>query len=275
MTGAPSYAFFSDPPPRITGHRGAAGTMPENTLVSFGRALEEGATYLELDVHETRDGEIVVIHDDTVERTTGGAGAVREMTLAELKRLDAGFRFTADGGATWPFRGRGIGVPTLREFFSEFPGARLTVEIKELTPPAIETLFDLVEELGKVEQVLVAAEVDSMMEAARAAIRDRGLTVATGFSLGEISAFMAALWTGQALPEEAPGQALQIPPTYQGTPLVTQASVAAAHGLGVEVHVWTINEVDEMKELLALGVDGIITDYPARLRDVVRRSAPV
>jgi len=272
MTEAPSYSFFSDPPPRITGHRGAAGTMPENTLVSFRRALEEGATYLELDVHETRDGEIVVLHDDTVERTTDGVGPVREMTLAELKRLDAGFRFTADGGATYPFRGRGIGVPTLREFFSEFPQARLTVEIKELSQPAIERLFDLIEEVGKVEQVLVAAEADSMMDAARAVIRDRRLPVATGFSLGEISAFMGALWTGQGLPEEAPGQALQIPPTYQGTPLVTPASVAAAHGLGVEVHVWTVNEVDEMKDLLALGVDGIITDYPARLRDLVRRS---
>ena len=275
MTGAPSTSFFSDPPPRITGHRGAAGTMPENTLVSFGRALEEGATHLELDVHETRDGEIVVIHDDTVERTTGGAGAVREMTLAELKRLDAGFRFTADGGATYPFRGQGIEVPTLREFFSEFPAARSTVEIKELSAPAFETLFGLIEELGKARQVLVAAEVDGMMDAARAVIRDRGLAVATGFSQGEIRAFMAAVWSGQGLPEEAPGQALQIPPAYQGAPLVTPASLAAAHRLGVEVHVWTINEVDEMKDLLALGVDGIITDYPARLRDVVRQSAPV
>ncbi len=275
MAGAPSFPFFSDPPPRITGHRGAAGTMPENTLVSFRRALEEGATYLELDVHATRDGEIVVIHDDTVERTTGGAGTVREMTLEEIKRLDAGFRFTPDGGATHPFRGEGIEVPTLREFFSEFPEARATVEIKELSPPAIETLFDLVEEFGKAPQVLVAAEADSMMEAARAVIRGRGLAVATGFSVGEILAFMTALWTGQGPPEEAPGQALQIPPLYQGTPLVTQASVAAAHGLGVEVHVWTINEADAMEALLALGVDGIITDYPGRLRDVVQRSAPV
>ena len=274
MTGAPSYPFFSDPPPRIAGHRGAAGTAPENTLVSFRRGLEDGATFIELDVHASRDGEIVIIHDETVQRTTDGAGAVREMDLAELGRLDAGFRFTPDGGATHPFRGRGIGVPTLREFFSDFPGTRATLEIKELAAPAIETLFDLVEEFGKAEEVLVAAEDDAMMAAARAVIRRRGLPVATGFSTGEIRGFMTPLWTGQEPPPDVPGQALQIPRRYQGVDLVTRASVDAAHGRGVEVHVWTVNEVDEMRELLALGVDGIITDYPARLRDLLHPSQP-
>lgn len=246
--------------------------MPENTLASFRRGLEDGATFIELDVHATRDGEVVVIHDETVHRTTDGAGLVREMDLEELKRLDAGFRFTADGGATHPFRGRGIRIPALREFFTDFPRARATLEIKELSAPAIETLFDLVEEFDKAPQVLVAAEEDAIMAAARAVIRGRGLPVATGFSMNEIRAFMTALWTGEGLSPEVPGQALQIPRLYQGTALVTPASVAAAHGLGVEVHVWTVNEVEEMRELLALGVDGIVTDYPARLRDVVRQS---
>ena len=273
MTGAPSYPFFSAPPPRIAGHRGAAGTMPENTLVSFRRGLEDGATFIELDVHASRDGEIVIIHDETVQRTTDGAGTVREMDLAELGRLDAGFRFTPDG-ATYPFRGRGIGVPTLREFFSEFPRTKATLEIKELSAPAIETLFDLVEEFGKAEEVLVAAEDDAMMDAARAVIRGRGLPVATGFSTGEIRAFLTPLWTGQEPPPDVPGQALQIPRRFQAVDLVTPASVDAAHRRGVEIHVWTVNEVDEMRELLELGVDGIITDYPARLRDLLRPSQP-
>ena len=272
MTGSSAYPFFSDPPPRIAGHRGAAGTMPENTLESFSRALEEGATFIEMDVHATRDGEIVIIHDETVQRTTDGEGSVREMDLAEMKRLDAGFRFTADGGATYPFRGLGIRVPTVREFFSGFPRAKATLEIKELSAAATETLFDLIEEFGKAQQVLLAAENDAMMGAARSVMRDRGLSVATGFSTGEIRAVVTALWTGKEPPPDVGGQALQIPRRYQGMELVTPASVAAAHGLGVEVHVWTVNEVDEMKALLALGVDGIITDYPARLRDLVGRS---
>ncbi len=273
MSDAPSQpscpSFFSDPPPRIGGHRGAAGFMPENTLASFRRALDDGAGFIELDVHASRDGEIVVIHDDTVQRTTDGAGTVREMNLAELRRLDAGFRFTPDGGASHPFRGRGIRVPTLREFFSDLPRARATLEIKELPVPAMDTLFDLVEECGKAEQVLVAAEDDAAMNAARAVIRGRGLPVATGFSTGEIRTFVTALRTGQEPPREAPGQALQIPRRHQGMDLVTPALVAAAHRRDVEVHVWTVNEVDEMRELLALGVDGIITDYPARCRELL------
>ena len=270
MTGSSSYPFFSGPLPRIGGHRGAAGAMPENTLASFARALEEGATFIELDVHETRDGEIVVIHDETVQRTTDGAGTVREMRLSELQRLDAGFRFTRDRGSTHPLRGRGIRIPTLREFFSDFPQAGATVEIKALSPPGIENLIDLIEEFQKAPQVLVAAQDDSVMQAVRRVVRGRGLSVATGFAMGEVRAFMAALWSGREPPAEAAGQAMQIPRRYEGKDLVTPASVAAAHERGVEVHVWTVNDVDEMKELLAMGVDGIVTDYPARLRDAAR-----
>ncbi len=272
MTGPPPHPFFSGPRPRIGGHRGAAGTMPENTLASFARALEEGATFVELDVHETRDGEIVVIHDETVQRTTDGAGAVREMRLSELQRLDAGFRFTRDRGSTHPLRGQGIRIPTLREFFSDFPQAGATIEIKALSPPAVETLIDLVEEFRRAPRVVVAAQNDSVMRAVRRVVRDRGLSIATGFAMGEIRAFMAALWTGREPPTEAAGQAMQIPPRYEGRALVTPASVAAAHERGVEVHVWTVNDVDEMRDLLAMGVDGIVTDYPARLRDVVRQA---
>ena len=272
MTEPLSHAFFSGPVPRIAGHRGAAGTLPENTLPSFRRGLEEGATFLEMDVHGTGDGEVVIIHDGTVERTTDGAGAVREMSVEKLQRLDAGYRFTADGGSTYPFRGQGIRIPTLREFFLEFPEARVTVEIKELPAPAMETLFDVIEEFGKAPQVLVAAEDDATMGSARSVIRERGLPVATSFSAGEIRTLMTALWSGQTAAPEVPGRALQIPRRHDGFDLVTPASLAAAHALGVEVHVWTVNDADEMSELLALGVDGIITDYPARLRDVIRRS---
>ena len=270
MTGSSAYPFFSGPRPRIGGHRGAAGSMPENTLASFARALEEGAAFVELDVHETRDGEVVVIHDETVQRTTDGAVAVREMRLSELQRLDAGFRFTQDSGSTHPFRGRGIRIPTLREFFSEFPRARATVEIKALSPPGIEALMDLVEEFQRAPEVLVAAQDDSVMQAVRGVVRGRGLSVATGFAMGEIRAFMAALWSGREPPSGSAGQAMQIPRRYDGRDLVTPESVAAAHERDVEVHVWTVNELEEMKELLAMGVDGIVTDYPARLRDLAR-----
>src|SRR5512140_1883598 len=106
-------AAFPGPPPRVFGHRGAAGVAPENTLVSFRRACADGADVFELDVHATADGEIVVLHDPTLERTTDGAGPVSTIRFAELERLDAGFRFSVDGGRTFPFRGRQVRVPRL------------------------------------------------------------------------------------------------------------------------------------------------------------------
>src|SRR5829696_2712479 len=115
-------------------HRGASSLAPENTIEAFRLALEAGAGGLELDVHMTSDGHIVVIHDATVDRTTNGTGAVSEMTLHELRRLDAGHNFSPDGGPTRPYRGRGVRVPTLGEVLREFPGVAVNIEIKAGTP---------------------------------------------------------------------------------------------------------------------------------------------
>src|SRR5215208_4358914 len=118
-------------------HRGASALAPENTFEAFRLAVEDGAGGLELDVHMTRDGHIVVIHDATVDRTTNGSGAVSEMTLDELRRLDAGYNFSPDGGPTRPYRGRGIRVPTFGEVLEEFPRVAVNIEIK-LGSPGIE-----------------------------------------------------------------------------------------------------------------------------------------
>src|SRR6185369_11672155 len=125
---------FPGPLPRAFGHRGAAGVAPENTIVSFRRGCADGADVLELDVHATADGEIVVLHDPTLERTTDGAGAVAALRFAEIERLDAGHRFTPDGGRTFPFRGTGVRVPRLGDLLREFPGMPLNIEIKQETP---------------------------------------------------------------------------------------------------------------------------------------------
>src|SRR5918911_3284289 len=118
-------------------HRGASALAPENTIEAFRLALEAGAGGLELDVHMTRDGHIVVIHDATVDRTTNGSGAVSEMTFDELRRFDAGHNFSPDGGPTRPYRGRGVRVPTLGEVLEEFPGVAVNIDLKD-GPPGIE-----------------------------------------------------------------------------------------------------------------------------------------
>ena len=130
-------SFFSGLLPRLFAHRGASGEAPENTLAAFHRAVTLGIEYIELDVHLSRDGHVVVIHDATLERTTNGSGTVREQTLAQLQQWDAGYRFSPDGGATFPFRAMGVTVPTLAEVFQQCPGVKFTVEIKP-EEPAIE-----------------------------------------------------------------------------------------------------------------------------------------
>ncbi|MBI3016224.1 MAG: glycerophosphodiester phosphodiesterase [Candidatus Tectomicrobia bacterium] len=262
--------FFSGPKPRIFGHRGAMGEYSENTLLSFERALDSGATCLETDIHASRDGRLVLLHDETLERTTNGCGPLKQCTLAELKSLDAGYGFSPDGGKSHPFRGAGLRIPTLEEFFSRFPGVKVTLEIKQAEPPIEQPLLDLVARMGRLKDVLIASEVDVIMKR----VRRLGLDVATSFSAVEVAVFVEEMKEPASAPPPAPGQALQVPPTWGGVPLVTESFVSAAHGRAVEVHVWTVNEVAEMKRLLDLGVDGIMTDFPGRLKALLGSLSP-
>ncbi len=260
---------FTGRTPRLFGHRGAAGVAPENTLPSFRRALDDGVDVLELDVHATRDGEVVVLHDPTLDRTTDGGGPVAGLTFAELGRLDAGHRFSSDGGRTFPFRGQGVRVPRLADLLRELPDAPLNIEIK---PEGAEIIAAVVAMVRAARvRVVLAAEHDSIMQAIRRAAPD----IPTSCATGEVAAFIGALQAG-ARPELPDGAvALQIPPSFGEMTLVTAESVAAAHAFGAEVHVWTINDAAEARRLLALGCDGIMSDVPHVVRPafVERRPA--
>lgn len=263
------YPFFNTPRPRIIGHRGAAGEAPENTLVSFQRAVQDGARFLELDVRSTEDGEVVIIHDATLRRTTNGRGRVSRLTVKEIKAFDAGYRFTPNGGISYPYRGQKIQIPTLEELFSACPTVKAIVEIKQARPPIVKNVIETVKRLGREGQILLATEKDEIMREVRSELQENGLTIATGFSYGEVVAFVRWVAAGRKGNYAPPGQALQIPCEYAGVTLVSEETVKAAHDMGVELFVWTVNDVEEMDRLLSLGVDGIITDYPARLRRLV------
>jgi glycerophosphoryl diester phosphodiesterase len=256
-------AGFTGVKPRLFGHRGAAGVAPENTLPSFRRALADGADVLELDVHATRDGEVVVLHDPTLERTTDGAGPVAALTYAELVRFDAGYRFSNDDGRTFPYRGQGIRVPRLAELIAELPDAPLNIEIKPEGDAIVAAVVRMVRAARA--RIVLAAEHDTIMRAIRTAAPD----LPTSIAAGEAAAFFGALQSGDApvLPEGA--VALQIPPRFGDVTLVTAESVAAAHDLGAEVHVWTINDPAEARLLLALGCDAIMTDLPHVMHPVI------
>ena len=245
-------------------HRGASFIAPENTLESF--RLAAGAGGLELDVHLTSDGRVAVIHDDSVDRITDGTGLVREMTLREVQSLDAGYRFTPDEGATYPYRGRGVRVSELGEVLREFPDHKVNIDIKEDQPGIEAAVLRTIEEAGAGDRVLVVSEMQDVMKRFR---KLSGGRISTGASRREIGVFyrLSRLRLGFLL--RPAYDALQVPTRFGVRELVTPRFVEAAHSRGVRVDVWTIDDAAEMHRLLELGVDVIITNRPEVLGGVL------
>jgi glycerophosphoryl diester phosphodiesterase len=188
------------------------------------------------------------------------------VSLADLQRLDAGHGFRAADGSH-PFRGRGVRVPTLAELLEACPGVPLNIEIKQAEPAIEADVLAVLDRFGARERTLLAAEEGTIMTRIRAAASD----VLTSFAAPEVADFVYRLREGRLGDYRPPGIALQVPAAYGGVEIVTPESVAAAHALGLEVHVWTVNDAAEMDRLLDLGVDAIMTDLPAIGFDVLRR----
>ena len=248
-------------------HRGASARAPENTLEAFRLAVEAGAGGLELDVRMTRDGEVVVIHDATVDRVTDGSGAVAGMTLDEVRRFDAGYSFSPDGGRTFPYRGRGVRIPTLAEVYEEFPDAYVNADIKEAQPEAEEAVLSVIQDAAAEGRTLVASTDHAVLRRFR---KVSGGHISTGASRREIAAFYVLSRLHLEALVSLAYEALQVPVEHRGIKLVTPRFVRAAHSRGVRVDVWTINEPGEMRRLLDLGVDVIMTDHPETLADVLK-----
>jgi glycerophosphoryl diester phosphodiesterase len=248
-------------------HRGGAKIVPENTLEGFSEGLQAGAGVLELDVHTTADGTVVVIHDETVDRTTDGSGAVHEMALPEVKRLDAGYRFTPDGGKTYPYRGKGVSIPTMEEVYRKFTDVPINIEIKGKRPGIEEALWRIIEGAGAEERTLVVSEDSGTIRRFREASERK---VATASSRLELILFwlLGRLHLGGL--SKPSYQALQGPDTYKGLRIVTPELVRGAHEQGLRVDVWTIDHEPDMRRLLGFGVDGIMTDRPDILARVLR-----
>ena len=247
--------------PMLVAHRGGSKIAPENTLVAFRRAVDVWqADMLELDVRLTKDGVPVVIHDPTVDRTTDGSGLVRDLGIADLKRLDAGARFQDPGGAL-PWSGRGVRVPTLDQVLESFPNVWINVECKEpgVAWPTLET----VQRHGAEHRVLIAAEYERWRRGAR------GYTGPWGASRHHVLLFRVLC----ALPRAAgytPGSdLLQVPETWKGTRIVTPRFIEQAHRKNLPVQVWTVDDPADMTRLLEWGVDGVQTDRPDLLARVL------
>ncbi|HWH34312.1 MAG TPA: glycerophosphodiester phosphodiesterase [Acidimicrobiales bacterium] len=261
-------------------HQGGAREGPSNTVYAMRRALAAGADGLELDVHASADGHVVVAHDATLERTTNGRGRIAEHTLAQLRALDAAYWWVpglvddhdpATPVERYVLRGQvahdpDLGVPALDDVLAAFPVVPLTVEVKDTR--AEEALVATLRRHGRTSDVIVTSFRDSVVH------RLRRLAPELGFAPGRFwnVAFLARAALGLA-PRRAWPVALQLPPRYGGLTVITRRLVVAARRAGMAVHAWTIDEEDEMRALLTLGVDAIMTDRPSVLARVLGEAA--
>jgi glycerophosphoryl diester phosphodiesterase len=255
--------FLSDRVLNIA-HRGGREAAPEATLEAFRSAVAIGVDVLEMDVRGTADGGVVVIHDQTVNRTTDGTGRVEDLTLAEIRSLDAGYRFTRDGGQTYPFRGTGVRVPTLDEVLTEFSDQFMLIEIKVEGPPIFQLVADLLQQRGMSDRVIIASFDDAIIQQFRAAAPG----VLTAFSLVEAVEFYAL--TPEA--EESyqpPAEFLQVPPSFQGIEVLTPDFIARSRRFGLKIHVWDVYGAQQMNEIIDLGVAGLIVDEPETLERIL------
>jgi glycerophosphoryl diester phosphodiesterase len=256
-------------------HRGGAREAPSNTILAMRRALAVGATALEMDVHSTADGHLVVCHDPTVDRTTNGSGAFSSLTLAEVQALDAAYWFVpghevAPGRSPedYPLRGRApddveLRIPTLREVLEAFPGVVLNIDIKQTAPivdPYEEAVARMLIDHGHSDDVIVTSFQDAALVAFSAAAPD----IATAAGILGVAGFWRAVQDGAPSPAMAHA-AIQVPTDFEGATVVDERFVAVAHAAGAAVHVWTIDDRSEMQRLVALGVDGIMSDQPSVL----------
>ena len=253
--------------PLVYAHRGGAALRPENTVAAFDNGLALGADGLELDVHLSRDGVVVVHHDPTLERTTSGNGAIRLKTVEELAAIDAGYRFRslsseAGGEASrgadleYPFRGQGIGVPTLREVLARYP-VPLIIELKTPEAALARATVDELRGANALDRVALGSFYGQALEAARA-YEPR---LASGAAREETRWALYKSWVHWPLGRTAFSE-FQVPERSGRTIIVTPRFVAHAHRAGLPVKVWTVDAVADVARLLSWGVDAIITDRP-------------
>ncbi|HKJ00443.1 MAG TPA: glycerophosphodiester phosphodiesterase [bacterium] len=253
------------PRPILAAHRGGARLFPENTLEAFREATERyGCRFLELDARGSRDGVPVVIHDATLERTTDGSGPVHAQELAALQRLDAGYGFhNAAGEAEWA--GRGVRIPTLEAVLRAFPQHVLSIEIKQEEPPLEAAVVAVIRRCGMEGRVVVGSTHHAVFQRVRALAPE----LPTFYSRRSGTLFFLALWSGLSRWYRPPHNVLEIPARLGALQLITPRVMRVARRLGLPVLPWTVNDAAEMERLLALGVDGIITDRPDRLAAVI------
>jgi glycerophosphoryl diester phosphodiesterase len=256
-------------------HQGGDGERPSNTMAAFTHAAEIGVDVLEMDIHSTRDGVLVVIHDATIDRTTDGEGRVNDFTFDELQAFDAAYHWPTlddeEGNPIddFPYRGTGITIPALEEVLRAFPDRLMNIEIKQRAPSITQPLCDLLRETAMTERTLIASFDGATLREFRAACPE----VATSAAQDEVTPFVVLAQVGLTGAYQPTAFAFQLPERAQGLTVISMGSVEAARSRNVDVHAWTINQLEDMQNMIKYGVDGIITDYPSEVLRLLGRPA--
>jgi len=269
-TNSTKHAYFDHDRPLIIAHQGGEHLAPSGTLEAFKNAAQLGVDVIEFDIHMTKDGHLVSIHDPTVDRTTNGSGKINDMTLNEVQSLDAGEYFV-DLDGEYSYRDEGVYIPTVVEAFEAIPDIQWNIEIKDTNDPALyeeisTKLWKIIQEYELEEQVLIASFNHDIIEMVLQA--SEGDALVSG-GRGEITKFVILhkLFLNGLYHSDI--QAIQIP-TFEGKiNLKDKKIIKGAKQEAMDVHYWTINDQETMKELLDLGADGIITDRPDLMIDLL------
>jgi glycerophosphoryl diester phosphodiesterase len=249
-------------------HRGGRRIRPEHTIMAYDKALEDGADILELDVHETSDGVLVVMHDDTVDRTTDCTGAIKEMTFDDLRQCDAGYAL--EEGEDYPYAGMGLVVPTMEEVFERYPDTAFVIEIKQEAPSIVDHFVEVIREHEVADKMVGSAFDDDVLAELRAAAPE----IATSTGVNETLIYWGKSFQPLEPDYDPPAEFLQVPTQYNvGDRIVDvlhPGFVPRAEELDMYVHIWTINDEEEMRFLIeTYGVHGIMTDDPPLLTQVI------
>lgn len=262
-----SYYHDSMPKPLVIAHQGGDGVWPGNTLFAFQHAVDLGVDAIETDLRMTQDGVLVISHDEDVDSKSDGKGRLVDLTFAELQELDVAYNWSPDGGKTFPYRGQGITYTSLEEAFKTFPDVLFNIDMKQADPPIEEAFCRLIRQYNMQDKVIAA----SFSHKNNLAFRKLCPEVTTSADEAETRSFVLLNFAYLGRLYSPAFKVFQVPTSSGRIPVVTRRFVNAAHERRVRVDVWTIDDPEEMKRLIALGVDGVMSDRPDLLMQVVGR----
>ncbi|MCF2139462.1 MAG: glycerophosphodiester phosphodiesterase [Candidatus Lokiarchaeota archaeon] len=294
--------FIKNYRPLVMAHRGESANIPENTLQAFEDAFNSGVDCIETDIHLTKDNHFVFFHDEKLNRTTNGNGKISKYTLKELKQLDAGYNFIQieNGKITYPYRGKGYRIYAIEEIIPIFPKIRFNIDIKDRNSVAPKLLAKQLREMGVEERVMVGSfhqkQINSFRKVAPEISTSAGPkevlqfwiksknakssinSINAGYDKTEVhnrtyeTTDIVEEWEHCQIKffgKKLPYIALQIPESYSIFQIINPEFIEFAHTVGIAVHVWTINDENTMRKLLDWNVDGIFTDHPKKLLNLI------